>query len=144
MAAAAVQTDYDGEVPIQPAVELVVCKYGTGDAVVQVEVPKWVSQLFRVFCDVIEACPEEVSFFIPRINDANQVPIDFTHEELNLFFKLAAMNPLIIQDLKDSAITQDLLKRFLLLANFLDYEIYLDTLCQYTALLIKEGSFTLN
>jgi hypothetical protein len=141
MAAAAVRTDYDGEA----SGELVVCKYGTGEAVVQVEVPMWVLQLFRVFRDLNDDCPEEASFYIPRINDANMVPIDFNQEELNLFFKLASMNPLTVQDLKEeSAITQDLLKRFLLLANFLDYEIYLNTLCQYTAILIKEGIFRLN
>jgi hypothetical protein len=141
MAAAAVRTDYDGEA----SGELVVCKYGTGEAVVQVEVPMWVLQLFRLFRDIKEDCPEEASFYIPRINDANQVPIDFNHEELNLFFDLAAVSSLTIQDLKkESAITQELLKRFLLLANFLDYEIYLNTLCQYTAILIKEGIFRLN
>ena len=141
MAAAAVRTDYDGEA----YGELVVCNYGTGEAVVQVEVPMWVLQLFRLFRDIKEDCPEEESFYIPRINDANMVPIDFNQEELNLFFKLASMNPLTVQDLKEeSAITQDLLKRFLLLANFLDYEIYLNALCQYTAFLIKEGMFVFN
>ena len=142
--AAAAHTDYNGEIPMQPAEELVVCKYGTGEATVQVEVPEWVLQLFRLVRDVNEAFPEEASFYIPRINNAKQVPIDFNHEELNLFFKLAAIRQLSVQHLEESAITPDLLNRFLLLANFLDYEVYLHTLCKYTAILIMENKFPAN
>jgi len=136
----------DEEIPIKTPSNLVACTYGSLDAALQVQVPKETLLLFRLFRDINEDCPvEDGSFFadIPIIKDAKAVPIYFTKEELDLFFELASKEPLTIQHLDDSAITSELLKRFLLLVNFLDYEDYLHTLCQYAALLIKEGKFAL-
>jgi len=137
----------DEEIPIQTYGNLVACTYGSLDAALQVQVPKETLLLFRLFRDINEDCPvDDGSFFadIPIIKDAKNVSIYFTAEELDLFFELSAKEPLTIQHLENSAITPELLKRFLLLVNFLDYEDYLHTLCQYAALLIKEGKFTLN
>jgi len=125
------------------------CKYGTGDDIKEVQVPRDVLQRFRLFRDVNETCPaEDGSFYadIPIIKDARNIPIQFNEEEeLNLFFELAAIaEQLTIQHIETYAISQDLLKRFLLLVNFLDYDVYLHTLCNYAAFLIKEGKFILN
>jgi hypothetical protein len=46
--------------------------------------------------------------------------------------------------LEEKVNSSELLKRFLLLANFLDYEIYLLTLCEYAAFLIKNNAFQCN
>lgn len=140
-AAATLDTDTSSPVMCQ-------CNYGTGDDIKQVQVPKDVLQLFRLFRDVNEDCPaEDGSFYadIPIIKDAKGAKILFNEAELNLFFELTAIaKQLTIQQIETYAINQDLLKRFLLLINFLDYEVYLHTLCNYTAFLIKECKFILN
>ena len=127
------------ETLIQTSSKLVVCKYGTGDASVQVQVPKDVICLFRIFRDINDVCHSgDEPFYanIPIINDSIQVPIYFNKDELALFFELSAKEPLTIQHLEDSAITPELLIRFILLVNFLDYEIYANTLCKYAAFLV--------
>jgi len=129
------------------ATELIDCNYGEGDTKVQIQVPKWVLCQFRVFRDINEDCPsDDGSFYasIPTLKDAKGVSITFDKAELELFFELAAMNPLNTQDLEAKEITNDMLKRYLILTNFLDYELLLNTLCCYTAFLIKEGKFALN
>lgn len=124
------------------------CKYGTNDDIREIQVLKEVLQLFRLFRDVNEDCPAEDGTFyanIPIIKDAKGATILFNEAELNLFFELAAIaEQLTIQQIETYTITQDLLKRFLLLVNFLDYEVYLYRLCNYAAFLIKEGKFILN
>ena len=124
------------------------CKYGTGDDIRGIQVAKDVLQLFRLFRDINEDCPaEDGSFYadISIIKDAKGATILFNEAEINLFFKLAATaEQLTIQQIETYEITQDLLKRFLLLVNFLDYEVYLYRLCNYAAFLIKEGKFLLN
>lgn len=125
------------ETPIQTSSKLVVCKYGTGD--VQVQVPKEILCRFRIFSDINDVyTSDDNSFYadIPIINDSTQVPIYFNKDELALFFELSAKEPLTIQHLEDSAITPELLIRFILLVNFLDYEIYTNTLCKYAAFLV--------
>lgn len=147
MSATDVASCIDGELPNQISSELVVCKYGVGDSMVQIQVPKEILRIFRIFRDVNEDVhTEDNSFYstIPLIKDVKNVPIHFTKSELEIFFELSAKEQLTIKHLEDSAITSELLKRFLLLANFLDYEIYLNTLCQYAAFLIKDGVFQLN
>jgi hypothetical protein len=119
--------------------------YGIGDSPVVVQVSRNILKRFRVLCDVNENFPtEDGSFYatIKHIHDANNVVIQLTPGELTLFFELAGKDPLTIEHLEASTITPELLKRFLLLVNFLDYEDYLQTLCRYAALLINEGILT--
>jgi hypothetical protein len=151
MSATDVASCINGELPNQTSSELVLCNYGCKDglgiSMVQVQVPKEILRLFRIFRDINEDVPtEDASFYanIPLIKDVKNVPIHFTKAELEIFFELSAKEQLTIKHLEDIAITSELLKRFLLLANFLDYEIYLNTLCQYAAFLIKDGVFQLN
>lgn len=123
------------------------CKYGTGDNINVVEVPKEVLQLFRLFRDVNEDCPsDDGSFYadIPIIKDARNVPIEFNKEELEMFFQLAAINSLEIDICKKHDISPELLKKFLILINFLDNDVFLHALCHYAAYLIKKGKFILN
>jgi len=131
---------------LETSSELVVCKYGSkdkiGGAIVQVQVPKKTLLLFRIFRNINEDCPSEDNSFyanIPLIQGAKNVPIYFTKAELDLFFELAAKEPLTIQNIKNCAITPKLSYKFIQLANFLDYEIYLHTLCKYSAFLIRES-----
>jgi len=135
-----------GDTPIQTSSELVVCKYGTGtetgtgDAMVQVQVPKEILMQFRIFRDINNDVPtEDNSFYadIPIINDNTRMPVYFNKDELTLFFELS------VKELEDIDITSELLIRFILLANFLDYDIYLHTLCKYAAsFMIKGTMFT--
>jgi hypothetical protein len=125
--------------------KLIVCTYGAKDtAGVQVHVSWKTLMRFRLFYDINADCPsEDGSFFanIPIINDSKNVPIYFTKVELELFFALAAKDQLTVQDLQEITISTELLTRFLILVNFLNYDDYLHTLCQYTALLIMEGNY---
>jgi hypothetical protein len=137
----------DGTIPNQTSNELVSFIYGTDDDKVQVQVRKWVLCLFSVFRNINEDLPSEDNSFyanIPIINDGKLVPIHFSEAELILFFELAAIEPLTIQHLEDSEITQELLNRFLILVNFLDYEPYLQTLCEYAGKLLFEGNYKLD
>ena len=137
----------DGAIPNQTSNELVSFTYGTGDDKVQVQVRKWVLELFRILCDINTDMPQEDNAFyanIPIINDSKGVPIHFNKDELTLFFELSAIEPLTFQHLEDSGITQDLSTRFVLLANFLDYEPYLNTLCEYAGKLLFESNFKLD
>ncbi len=131
--------------------EEVVFTYGSGNdnavPAVRVQVPKEILLLFCLLRNINEDCPSDDGTFIadiPIITDAKANPIYFTAAELDLFFELFAKEPLTIQHLEDKAITVDLLKRFLLLVNFLDNEIYLNTLSEYAAFLINAGRFTFN
>jgi len=137
----------DGAIPNQTSNELVSFTYGTGsDDKVQVQVLKWVLCLFSVFRNINEDLPSEDNSFyanIPIINDGEMIPIHFSEAELILFFELAAIEPLTIQHLEDSEITQELLNRFIFLVNFLDYEPYLQTLCEYAGKLLFEGNYKL-
>ena len=128
------------------ATELIDCNYEEGESKVQIQVYKWVLCKFRVFRDVNEDVRSDGTFYanIPTIKDAKGIAISFTKAELELFFELAAMNSLNIQDLESREITNDSLKRYLHLSNFLDYELLLNILCSYAASLIKEGRFLIN
>lgn len=128
---------------IADGANLIMCMYGSSG----VKVPKDVLCRSCLLRDTNEDCQQEDGSFyanIPIINDANGNPIHLNEAELALFFELAALESLTVEHLKKCAITPDLLKRFLILVNFLDYEVYLLALCNYAAVLIKEGIFTLN
>ena len=134
-------------VPMQTSSEFVICNYGAKESRVQAHVPKEVLLLFRLIRDVNEDCQTDDSSFcadIPSVYDAKHVPIHFTEQELSLFFELAAKEQLTNQHLEASAVTPNLIMRYLILVNFLDNEIYLNTLCQFAAHLIKNGLFLLN
>lgn len=140
-----------GELLNQIPDELVVCKYGTGDSIVQVQVPKNTLLLFRIFRDINDDCPSKDNSFyanIPTIYNAaaDRMPILFNETELALFFELSASTsakePITTQHLENSTITPELLTRFMHLADFLDYKIYLNTLCKYAAFLVIESKLT--
>lgn len=122
---------------------LVICKYSDN---IQIQVPKWILLRFTLFRNVNEDCSSEDNSFyanIPIINDGIGNPIQFNENELSLFFKIAAIENITNEDFNESNITSDLLKRFLILANFLDYDYYLNSLCKYAAYLIIVNKMTL-
>jgi hypothetical protein len=131
--------------------EIIVFRYGSGDSgdtYVSVHVPKQILMSFRLINDANNDCSgaEDNSFCanVPTVYDAKHTKILFNEQELELFFELAANEQLTIHDLETRAIDAGLLKRFLLLVNFLDNEKYLNILCQFAAHLIKSGAFTLS
>jgi len=120
--------------PMQTSTNMVLFKYGPDDSLMQVHVPEETLLKFRVISDVNTDCDnvdDKLFACIPLIKDADLKPVYFTQEELELFFALAALNPLTIQHIKDSGSTYDLLARFLLLANYLHNDIYINTLAEY-------------
>ena len=134
------------EIPNSPN-KLVNFTYGTGDDKVQVPVPRWVLELFRIFCDINADLPlDDGTFYanIPILKDAYMNPIYFNAAELTLFFELSAIEPLTIQHLEDSCITTELSTRFIMLVNFLDYAPYVDILCEYAGKLIYLDNFPTN
>jgi len=138
----------DGAIPNQTSNELVSFTYGnSSDDKVQVQVRKWVLCLFSVLININADLPLDDGSFnanIPSINDGDMIPIHFSEAELILFFELAAIEPLTIQHLEDSEITKELLNRFIILVNFLDYEPYLQTLCEYAGKLLFESNYKLD
>ena len=123
----------DELMPMQTSTNMVLFKYGPDDSLIQVHVPEETLLKFRVISDVNTDCDTvdgKLFACIPLIKDADLKPVYFTKEELELFFALAALNPLTIQH-KDRESTYNLLARFLLLANYLHNDIYINTLAEY-------------
>ena len=134
------------ELPILADSSQAICQYSTGKTKERIPVPLATLKLFRLLRNLNEDCASSDDQFyanIPTLNDAKHREIYFTKNELAMFFDLAAREPRDIEYFKTFPIAPELLKRFLILANFLDYEEYLNYLCEYTAILIKAGKFTL-
>ena len=83
---------------------------------------------------------------IPIINDANHNPIPITTEELQHFITLfeLCINPEkteeeLFQAFRETNISFNLIKKFMILINYLDNQKFLGCLCKYTAILIRDG-----
>ena len=114
---------------------------------IKVPVPKWVLCQFRILRDVNADCHSDDGTFyatIPIQTDAQGNKVLFTKDELELFFELAACADLTIQYFESKKISNDCLMRYIILTNFLNYETLLDSLCSYTAYLIRKDKISLN
>jgi hypothetical protein len=90
---------------------------------------------------------ENVDGFSPVINDALGQPICITEPELvqffNLFSEIQSQNDEDTTAVFDEFnIQQELLKKYLMLANLLHNDHYIDCLCRYAAFLIRQNRFS--
>lgn len=86
---------------------------------------------------------------VPIVSDANQNPIHITTEELQHFITLfeLCINPEKTEDdlfktFREMDISFNLIKKFMILINYLDNQKFLGCLCKYTAILIRDGKLT--
>ena len=86
---------------------------------------------------------------VPIVSDTNQNPIQITTEELQHFITLfeLCINPNktedeLLQAFRETDISFNLIKKFMILINYLDNQKFLGCLCKYTAILILEGKVT--
>lgn len=86
---------------------------------------------------------------VPIVSDTNQNPIQITTEELHHFITLfeLCINPdktedELFQAFRETDISFNLIKKFIILINYLDNQKFLGCLCKYTAILILEGKVT--
>ena len=106
---------------------------------------------FNTFKFMIEDLGEATAENFPKVplmKDSYGVPIIFTIAELKLYFELfelitenaifAKMNTLE-KEMKNF----ELIKKYLILTNYLDNETFLNTLAKYTAQLIYNGKLTI-
>jgi hypothetical protein len=137
---------------IEPSVKgMGIMTYGDGEFAITIPVESRVLLSFRTIQNMHENCDasntEMVEGFYPFINDAVDSPINIIKDELVQFFVLFTMTQKLDDDkaivaLDEAKIPQETLKKYLILANVLDNDDYINILCRYAAFLIRENRFT--
>jgi hypothetical protein len=125
--------------------------YGEGETAITIPVASDILLQFQTIHDMHQHCTnpntEIVDGFSPIINDALDQPICISETELLQFFKLfSEIHSQSDEDttavLDEFGIQQDVLKKYLMLANLLHNDHYIDSLCRYAAFLIRQNRFS--
>lgn len=126
---------------------LILFRYGDATVSILMETLKHFAMISNMLDDLgsssIDLAP------VPIVSDANQNPIHFTTEELQHFITLfeLCINPNktedeLFQAFRETDISFNLIKKFMILINYLDNQKFLGCLCKYSAILILEGKVT--
>jgi len=132
---------------------LIECIYNSS---IKILMPLSILEKFRLLNNLNADLPDSKFYAnIPLIKDALGKPIDFTEYEFTLFFQLSNMeyhdflnniknantntNADINANTNADNNKDELIRKFLILVNFLDNETYLESLMSYSRLLILDS-----
>jgi len=122
--------------------------FAYGDVIVQVHLTT--INHFEMIKNMIDDLGSSNITPIPILNDAVGEPIHFSVEELQTFISLFELCHNILkneddlfQTISEMDISFNQIKKFMILINFLDNQKFLDSLCKYTAKLIRDGKVIL-
>ena len=119
-----------------------------GDVKIQVSLET--CQKFRTIANMFDDLDSTEIAPIPIQIDAHGQPVHFSMEELQIFINLFELRHNILKtedDLfdifRETNISFNLIKKCMILINFLDNQTFLDSLCKYTAFMIRCGKVNL-